>query len=76
MKNMREFIGQTIYLVGLMTVVLAIAISGDFGQPADGFIVAGAVAVLIGYCVQGWHRPTIFEQMEKKAAKAGKKSVV
>ena len=58
MTHLRQLIGQSIYLVGLMTVVLAIALSGDFGQPADGFIVAGSIAVLVGYCVQGWHRPS------------------
>ena len=54
MKNIREFIGQSIFVAGLLTVVVSVLLSGDFTDGAEGAIVGGAVAILIGYCIAGW----------------------
>ena len=55
--SLQKFIGTVIFIAGLTTVYAAGQLSGSFSE-ASGALVGGAVAVLVGYCVIGYHKPT------------------
>jgi len=54
MKRLQHFIGAAMIVAGLTTIYLAGQLADPLGGAA-GLAAAGAVVVIVGYCIQGWH---------------------
>ena len=54
--KIRETIGQLLFVAGLATIWAAGHLSGSFAE-ASPLLAGGAVAVVVGYSIAGWHKP-------------------
>ena len=63
MHQLQKFIGAAFIIAGLTTIYVTGQLSDSLGG-AVGPTVAGAVLVLVGYCIQGWHAPTLIHAVQ------------
>ena len=54
--RIREWVGQLIFVGGLATIYTGGQVAGSFAE-ATPALAGGAVAVVVGYSIAGWHRP-------------------